>query len=72
MTTVTIQHFRRLGYCARGSRRFFSRHDLDWTSFVREGIDAGELRATGDAMVIRAAELAEAEAGATEENGADE
>lgn len=45
-----------LGYCARGARRWFARMGLDWSDFVRQGIDAGILLATGDAMAIRLVE----------------
>jgi hypothetical protein len=48
--------------CSRGARHFFERHGLDWPKFLREGIDADELAATGDAMAIRVAEIAEQEA----------
>lgn len=61
MTRVRIHHLRRLGYCARGARRWFARHGFDWSRFLRDGVDAGELRATGDAMAARAADAAEKE-----------
>lgn len=54
---VTIQHLHtvptwttRTGYCAKQSRAFFSEHGLDWLEFVREGIDAERLLATGNAL----------------------
>lgn len=50
-------------YCARGLRAFFARHQLDLRSFVRDGLPAGVIEATGDAMAIRAAARARAEAG---------
>lgn len=67
MTTVTINDakalFGKRGYCHKGMRAFASRHGLDWSDFVKQGISAEQLRATGDAMAI---ELADAvEAGAT-------
>ena len=43
--------------CARGSREFAKRHNLDWNKFVKEGIDAEELEATGDAMAIALVEM---------------
>lgn len=45
-----------LGYCARGSRRWFARMGLDWADFVMHGIDAEILLATGDAMALRLVE----------------
>jgi len=60
--TVTIQHLRALGYCNRGLRKWFAERGIGWPEFLEEGVDAGYLRATGDAMAIAAADLAEAEA----------
>ena len=51
--TVTRGHLDELGYCARGARRWFARMGLDWAAFVRGGIDADILLATGDAMALR-------------------
>lgn len=45
-----------LGYCNRGSRAWAQRLGLDWARFVRHGITADELEATGDAMAIRLAQ----------------
>lgn len=54
---VTREHFRtcpgfsaKPGFCARGGRRWFARHGLSWTDFVRQGIDAEQLLRTGDGM----------------------
>lgn len=56
---VTMKHAREVGYCARGMRVFAQRHGLDWTRFVRQGLDADELRKTDDAMAARVIEQAE-------------
>lgn len=53
---VERSHLDDLGYCARGARRWFARMNLDWSAFVREGIDAEILLATGDAMAVRLVE----------------
>ena len=63
MTRVRVHHLRQLGYCMRGARRWMRRHGWDWGHFVRDGVDAGELRATGDAMAVKAADVAEADRG---------
>ena len=54
---VTIQHLHtvptwttRTGYCAKQSRAFFAEHGLDWLAFVRQGVDAEVLLATGNAL----------------------
>lgn len=60
---VTMRHVRQATMCSRGVRAFFQRHGLDWDAFLREGLDAKVVRATGDAMALRVAEIAEAEHG---------
>jgi hypothetical protein len=56
---VTIAHLRsvpglskRTGFCARGARAWFERHELDWGDFVRNGIDAQRLLDTGDGLAL--------------------
>lgn len=49
----------RPGFCGRGARAFFARHDLDWLTFVREGLPARVFLETGDAMARRLVEHAE-------------
>lgn len=55
---VTMRHIRAAGLCSRGARAFFQRHGLDWSRFLREGIAAAELEATGDVMALRVVEIA--------------
>ena len=64
MVVVKVEHCRRLGYCARGMREFFLLHGMDWSSFVRDGVPADALAATGDDMALAAVRLAEKEQGA--------
>lgn len=42
----------RPGFCRGKSRDFFRTHNLDWQAFVREGIPAEELEATGDGLAL--------------------
>lgn len=58
---VTLEHCRRLGYCSRGLRGFFAAHGLDWNGFRENGLPAPTIEATGDAMAMRAAQLARSE-----------
>ena len=53
---VTIAHVRAAGLCVNGSRAWFARHGLDFRAFLREGLDADILPATGDAMALRVVE----------------
>lgn len=55
---VRMAHIREARMCSGGTRVFFERHGLDWGRFLREGIPADELAATGDAMAIQVSEIA--------------
>ena len=55
---VTMLHVRKAGMCSRGARAFFERHGLDWTAFLKEGLDAEIIEATGDAMALQVVEVA--------------
>ena len=57
---VTIAHVRAAGLCVHGTRTWFARQGLDFRAFLREGIDAQTLLATGDAMAARVVEVAQA------------
>lgn len=59
---VHRRHLVALKYCAKGTRAFFNRHGWDYHDFLRHGLPVEVWRATGDAMAIRAAEVAEEEA----------
>ena len=51
---VTIQDARELGFCVGGTRTFMERHGLDFKAFLRDGLDAADLLATGDAIGLDA------------------
>ena len=50
------------GFCEPAARRFFRRYGLDWERFVREGIPARELIATGNGLALRVVAHAQEEA----------
>jgi hypothetical protein len=56
---ATLEHARRAGYCARGMRRWFEGRDRTWSEFVAHGVPVAWLRAQGDAMADRVADIAE-------------
>ena len=60
MTRVTIQDLRASRLCFQGARPWFRRHGLDWQAFLREGLEAEVLAATGDALALRVIAVAEA------------
>ena len=55
---VTVDDLRKLrnhkggGYCIRGAKVWCARHGIDFAKFVREGIEADRLLATGDQLAI--------------------
>ena len=55
---ITIAHVRAAGLCVNGSRAWFVRHGLDFRAFLREGVAADTLLATGDAMAQRVVDCA--------------
>lgn len=64
---ITIEHMRgvpgfgvRPGLCARGGRLWAERQGLDWAAFVRDGIPAEQLLATGDPFALATVEHARA------------
>ena len=59
--TVTMRHIRAQRLCSRGARAFFLRHGLDWSEFLRNGIAADKMEATGDAMAVGLARKAREE-----------
>nr|WP_251044565.1 MULTISPECIES: hypothetical protein [unclassified Lysobacter] len=50
------------GFCAQGGREWFAYYGLDWNAFVRDGIDAELLQATGDALALHVIAFAREEA----------
>lgn len=71
MTTVRVEDCRALKYCALGMRRYFTKHDLDFKTFLQDGLPAeafpkDDLLAT---QAIKQAERREEEAsGQQQEN----
>lgn len=45
-------HNKRCGFCRSGTREWAKRQGLDWSDFVRNGIPAERLEATGDALAL--------------------
>jgi hypothetical protein len=66
---VTMRHLRSVpyftagrGFCASGSRAWFERHGLDFRAFVRDGLPASALEATGCGMALALVRWAREEA----------
>lgn len=55
---VTMADIRAARMCSRGTRAFFDRHHIDWQAFLKDGVPAEVLEATGDAMALQVVEVA--------------
>lgn len=58
MATVRLCDARAVKFCNKGGRAFAVRHGLDWAGFLKNGLDESEFLATGDAMALKAVEVA--------------
>jgi hypothetical protein len=69
MLIVTTRHLQAARLCiVPGARDFFKRHNLNFKEFVKHGIDAELLIATGDALALSAVVVAKAEQENAEKN----
>lgn len=50
---VTIADVRKSGHCASGAREFFESNNLDFRDFLKNGVKASVLLATGDARAVQ-------------------
>jgi hypothetical protein len=54
----------KLGYCNAGLRQFFAFHNLDWQTFLRQGLpEAAFAACSTDPMYVRLLEAAKARCG---------
>lgn len=49
---IRMPDLRAAKMCSSGARRFFDRHGLDWQDFLKHGVSAATLAATGDHMAL--------------------
>lgn len=56
---ITLTHLKSMpiakgmnGYCNKGARQFFERHNMDWNHFRKHGLDEQVFLNTHDAMAI--------------------
>lgn len=59
---VTVAHLRMANMCIRGAKQWARYMGLDFDAFMRHGIPASQLEATGDAFAIQVAKIARDEA----------
>lgn len=55
---LTTGFSRRVGLCARGTRAWFAKYNLDYSDFLKNGIAEEALLATGDAFAVAVVEQA--------------
>ena len=68
MTVIaTHNDAKALGYCNSGLRRWFPRDGVSFDDFRLHGVSTDWLRATGDAMACRLADVVEQNAGQQQE-----
>lgn len=58
MIMVTMADVRELKYCSAGARSFCKTYGFDFREFVRKGLSADEVLATGDQFAMNVANLA--------------
>lgn len=58
---IHIRHVHAAKICSRGARDFFTRHQMDWGQFLREGMHVSELDGFDDAFLNRVIEIARKE-----------
>lgn len=51
MTIITMQDLRTNGICP-GAKIWCEKNDVDWRTFVRDGVSVEVLRATGDNLTM--------------------
>lgn len=49
---IRMPDLRAIKFCSGGARKFFDLHGLDWQDFLKNGIAASKLTATGDQMAL--------------------
>lgn len=47
---ITIDDIRKAGHCVRGAGAWFARHDMDFRSFLKNGVPESEFLEKGDAL----------------------
>jgi hypothetical protein len=56
--TIFMRDIRRAKMCSRGARDWFALHNLDWSAFLKSGIESDVLIETGCPMALKVVEAA--------------
>ncbi len=63
---ITIAHLRKAGYCARGTRAWFLKNNIDWREFMRYGGVESNNLPSSDLFVQRILSIARQDDSSTE------
>lgn len=55
---ITMKDVRAANMCGGGTRKFLADHGFDLSTFLKEGLPAEVLEATGDALALKVVEVA--------------
>lgn len=55
---IRMTDIRAAGMCSSGARAWFALHGICWSTFLKNGVDAEVILATGDALGQRVVEVA--------------
>lgn len=55
---ITMRDVRAAFMCSRGARMFLATHGFDLGAFLKDGLPADALEATGDALALKVVEVA--------------
>lgn len=47
---ITLKDVRASNLCSAGARHWFKKYNLDWMDFLKNGVPASKMLATGDAL----------------------
>lgn len=64
---ITMADIMTTGHCPKGVRSWFNANDLDFRKFMREGIMASEMLATGDGQGAQVVARVKARKGRSDE-----
>lgn len=53
MSKINIEDFRKYKICTKGLRKFCMRHNIDWATLIKDGIDHQVFINTGDGFAFR-------------------
>lgn len=56
---IYLSDVRKVSMCSKGARKFFERHSLSWSDFIKQGVDINTIKNTNDAMAEKVVKFVE-------------